>query len=89
MADFSLSRSLRVNFSYTRDRSSTLSKNDRFSPLPIASVALGLTVWLDRLLDSVTQVSLKSEDFYLNRSLGRMRFVEELANFFCGFSAEG
>ena len=37
----------------------------------------------------VTQVSLKSEYFYLNRSLGWMRFVEELANFFCGFSAEG
>jgi hypothetical protein len=47
-----------------------------------------LAVWGDRLLDAVIQVSLKSEYFYLNRSR-RMRFVEEVANFFCGFSAEG
>ena len=45
-------------------------------------------MWGDRLLDSVTQVSLKSEDFYLNRSR-RMRFMEKLANFLCGFPAEG
>ena len=64
-------------------------KGDRFSHLTIASVVLGLPGWGDRLLYLVTQVSLKSEYFDLNRSLGRMRFVEELANFFCGFSAEG
>ena len=46
-------------------------------------------MWGDRLLDSVTQMSLKSEYFYLNRSHRRMQFVEELTSFFCGFSAEG